>query len=508
MAPQTERPARYIIMPREGFTDPALLTATFQPSNRAVAVTARAFATVQPRMRVIDTIRENGPKLVEMPPEGELSLRLSMPGLKIVPEVFYHRQWHRPEPEKRPARRTAVARAAARPVQAQIKVVDRTSGNAVRAASVIAFTDFANRVGAQGSSDANGLVRLAGISSQQALERLYVYGPPGYWGYYKTNTRASANSTIKLRPVDIHDPKLLLHQLYANLPATAGDGVTVGIIDTGIDGGHPDLTNVSGGLNCVTDETVNDPAAQNNWRPAKIDGEHGTHVAGIVAARGGATGLRGVAPAATLRAYRVFPDSGGGASNFDIAKAIDRAVADSCQILNLSLGGGPADDLTHAAIIRALAAGVVVICANGNDDRSPVSYPAAFPECTAVAAMGRRGSFPTESTGAGDLATPRGGASNADFVAGFSNIGSQTDAIGAGVEIVSTLPGGQYGPMSGTSMATPAVAGFAAYLLSADTAIRNAQGADRSRRLKDLLYSRCKPEGFGRDYEGFGLPLP
>jgi subtilisin len=62
--------------------------------------------------------------------------------------------------------------------------------------------------------------------------------------------------------------------------------------------------------------------------------------------------------------------------------------------------------------------------------------------------------------------------------------------------------------MSGTSMATPAAAGFAAYLLSANPTIRNAQGADRSRQLKDLLYSKGKPEGFGRNYEGFGLPLP
>jgi subtilisin len=76
------------------------------------------------------------------------------------------------------------------------------------------------------------------------------------------------------------------------------------------------------------------------------------------------------------------------------------------------------------------------------------------------------------------------------------------------VEIVSTLPGGGYGSMNGTSMASPAVAGFAAHLLSTTPAIQQTQGSDRSRALKDLLYSKCKPEGFGREFEGFGLPQP
>lgn len=508
MAARKETSARYIIMPREGFTDPVLLTANFQPSRRSVAVFARAEAVGRPQMRVLDTIRENGPKLVEMPPEGELSLRLSMPGLKIVPEVFYRRLWYRPEATRQSFRRLGVARAAAKPVQTQLRVVDRMSDKPIRGAMVVAFTDYASRAGAQGVSGAKGEARLAGISPNQKLERLYVFGPPGYWGNYKINTTVGGNKIIKLRPVNIEDSDLLLHQLFGNLPGNAGEGVTIGIIDSGIDGGHPDLTNVSGGLNCVTDETRADPTAQANWRPAKVEGEHGTHVAGIVAARGGTTGFRGVAPGATLRAYRVFPDAGGDASNYDIAKAIDRAVADNCQILNLSLGGGPADDLTHTAIRRALAAGVVVICAAGNDDRSPVSYPANFPESTAVSAMGRRGSFPKESTGAGDIAKPSGNPNQADFIASFSNFGPQIDCTGPGVEIVSTLPGGAYGPMSGTSMASPAVAGFAAYLLAETPAIRNAQGADRSRQLKDLLYTKCKPEGFGREYEGFGLPLP
>jgi subtilisin len=504
MASKKEKPSRYIIMPIEGFQHSVLLNAIFKPSSHAVMVAARATATIRPQMRVLDSIHENGPKLVEMPPEGELSLRLAMAGVKIVPEVFYHRAWYWPEVSERPARPSA----AAPRVGVEITVKDRATGKPLRGAHVIAFTDFAGRQGAEGTTSARGVTSLNGIAPSRSLERFYVYGPVGYWGYYQVDTTARAQRSVALRPIEHADANLLLHQLFGNLPADTGKNVTAGIIDTGVDGTHPDLANVSGGKNCVTDEVLADPGAETNWGPAKVEGEHGTHVAGITAAKGAAGGFRGVAPGATLRSYRVFPDAGGGASNYDIAKAIDAAVTDGCQVINLSLGGGPSDDLTKASIVSALAAGVVVLAAAGNDDRSPVSFPAANPECIAVSAMGRRGSFPKDSTGEADAAKPFGDPLRDDFVAAFSNFGSQIDVTGPGVEIVSTLPGGGYGPMSGTSMATPATTGFAAHLLSANDAVRNAQGAERSRQLKDLLYSKCKPEGFGRDYEGFGLPTP
>ena len=72
-----------------------------------MALKARAAGLPSPSMKVIDTIGDDGPKLVEMPPEGELSLRLANPDLKIVPEVFYHREWFRPVVEHRQARKAA-----------------------------------------------------------------------------------------------------------------------------------------------------------------------------------------------------------------------------------------------------------------------------------------------------------------------------------------------------------------------------------------------------------------
>jgi hypothetical protein len=93
---------RYIIMSNEGFLSDALTANELAPGGGTINVLARAAAvSPAPKMKVLDSLHENGPKLVEMSPEAELSLRLSKPELKIVPEVFYHRQWERFKIHKR-----------------------------------------------------------------------------------------------------------------------------------------------------------------------------------------------------------------------------------------------------------------------------------------------------------------------------------------------------------------------------------------------------------------------
>jgi subtilisin len=267
------------------------------------------------------------------------------------------------------------------------------------------------------------------------------------------------------------------------------------------------LPNAKDGLNLVYDETFQDVGATTEWGPAKKDGEHGTHVAGIIGARPvGNSKVRGVAPGVELRSYRVFPNSGGGATNYDIMNAIDRAVLDGCHIINLSLGGGDEDEAVRAAIGKALDQGVLIVAAAGNDGRRAVSFPAALPSCVSVSAMGRRGTFPTRSTEEADVAKPFGKPDSDAFVAAFSNIGPQIDVTGPGVGVVSTLPDDTYGVMSGTSMACPAVAGLAAYLLGSTPPILKAKKAERVQLLKEALYTSCRRVGFGRDYEGFGLP--
>jgi subtilisin len=518
-------------MSSDGYTGASLAGASLKPSAHMVAVKPRAEAvTPAPQMRVLAELHDGATKLVEMPAEGELSLRLSDPELKIVPEVIYHRQWQRFRIHRRPVKPTSKAKAAKGKTKAaarvmgvakaavaaagfNVTVTSASSGAPIKGANIVAFTNFAAREGASALTGANGRATLNGLSPSRSLERVYIYPPAGSWGFFAAGTAGSQISRVKLPDIDVRDSKLLLTQLYSSLPKNAGEGLTVGIIDSGIDATHPDLPNVTGGLNCVSAEVLADPAAKANWRPALTEGEHGTHVAGIIGGRGTASGFRGVAPGVKMRSYRVFPDvpdseGNTGANNFDIVAAIDVAIADHCDIINMSLGGPSRDDATDAAIDRAIAAGIVVIVAAGNDDRDPVSFPAAFPPCVAVSAMGRVGSFPKTAVGTSDIAAPKGVPATQDFVAAFSNFGPEIDITGPGVEIVSTLPGTSHGSMSGTSMACPAVAGFTAFLLSTNPVLKQNAGAARSRAVKDALYAACKPEGFGRNFEGFGLPLP
>jgi subtilisin len=184
----------------------------------------------------------------------------------------------------------------------------------------------------------------------------------------------------------------------------------------------------------------------------------------------------------------VFGSGSDRASNFAIAKAIDRAVADGCDLINMSLGGGPPDPLTQAAIADARSSGTLVIVAAGNDDRSPVSFPAADERAVAISAMGRKGTFPGGTVEVSEIAPPFG-TDKKNFIAAFSNIGVEIDLTGTGVGIISTVPGG-YVAMSGTSMACPAVTGFAARVLSGLPALRNmARAQARSDAIAKALLS-------------------
>ena len=206
-----------------------------------------------------------------------------------------------------------------------------------------------------------------------------------------------------------------------------------------------------------------------------------------------------------LQSYRVFGSGSDRASNYSIAKAIDRAVDAGCDLINLSLGGGPLDLALAAAISDARSRGSLVIAAAGNDDRSPVSYPASDQLAIAVSAMGRTGAFPRGSTESGNVSTPHG-TDKKNFVAAFTNIGSQIDLTGPGVGIISTVPGG-YAVMSGTSMACPAVTACAAAILGQRVDILNLQRDNaRSESMAQALYSAARKLGFGAEYEGQGLP--
>jgi subtilisin len=479
--------------------------------SAAKSFVARVGLKMKANFKVLDSIHPDGAKLVEMTPDTAQDLQASQPGLRIVPVVYYQLARARLEIEQTlkaaaaraakaakaaAARAARAAKVAARVTPIVVTVTSSGDGKPIQGAMVVAFTDFENRVGAQGTTHARGVVKLA-LGAGTLIEQLYVYPKKDFWGAWRKNISARGGIDIALTPValDFTDE---LRYYYGNSPEGAGTGVTVGVVDTGV-GPHPDLV-VAGGLNCVTGE--NDP---NDYGD---NGEgHGTHVGGIIAARGTPPqGLRGLAPGVALRSYRVFGKGAEGASNYDIAKAIDQATRDGCDLINLSLGGGPSDPATQSAVHDARQQGCLVLAAAGNDNRGPVSFPAADPLCIAISAMGRKGTFPKGSVDDSVVMGPFGAEPN-EFIAAFSNIGPEVNLTGTGVGILSTVPDG-HAPMSGTSMACPAVTGFAARLLAQlPNVLALPRNQDRSDAIAKVLLQSAKDRGFPAEMQGNGLPL-
>jgi hypothetical protein len=444
-------------------------------------------------VRILDSISEEGAKLVVLTPAARAQLQTQQPGLRVVPVQYYT-----PALAPRPAVRIATAALAQATVAAPsitFRVVDALTGTGIPNATVVAFTNFAARAGAQGTTDNMGAISLSLGGANPAFERLYIYPKSGYWPALKQNGTLSTDITVKLTPIDLTFQDALRF-FYGAVSAGDGAGVTVGVVDTGI-ATHPDLT-IADGFNAVPGEDPNDFGDNGEG--------HGTHVAGIIAAHGTPpTGIQGIAPGVTLRSYRVFGAGAGGASNYAIIKAIDQAIQDGCDLLNLSLGGGPSDPALETAIKDARQSGCLVICAAGNDNRSQVSSPGSDPLALAVSALGREGTYPDGAEEFGNIQRPPNGADASDYIAAFSNVGPQLSFTAPGDGIISTFPGG-YAVLDGTSMACPAATGRAACLLAGDTTLLNMpRDVNRSDAVAAKLLQAAIARGFGHDFEGNGL---
>ena len=237
--------------------------------------------------------------------------------------------------------------------------------------------------------------------------------------------------------------------------------VDVAVIDTGIDFEHPDL-NVVGGVNC----TEGSPRAASCLDGGDDDQYHGTHVAGTIGALDNDFGVVGVAPGARLYAVKVLNELGSGFSSWIIA-GIDWVAANAkvIEVANMSLGGPGYSDAEYDAIQGAVDAGVAFAVAAGNEDDDANLYsPAAFGNVLTVSALADFDGAP------GGLGDPTCRADQDDTLADFSNWGSAVDIAAPGVCILSTYPleQGEYGTISGTSMASPHAAGALALLASAN----------------------------------------
>jgi subtilisin len=466
--------ARYVLLPRHGLR--------WRAGQRAPVV-AKDLAS-----RVEDALPGpgSGAVLVSLPARRARALEESAQDLRVAPVLRYRPALHRPEIAAAPP-------AAARGAALDVLVVSALDGRPLPGAVVTAFTDVSQGLGARARTGSDGSARLL-VGSAQVLERLYVHGALDHWTFVRRRVHVGRPLRLALQPIDHTAPDGLRFR-YGTARTTTGRGVRVGLVDTGIDADHPHLV-VTGGRNCVTGEDPTDHGSNGH--------EHGTHVAGIVAGRGHPpAGCRGVAPAAELMSYRVFGRGREEATNFAIAKAIDTAVSDRCDVVNLSLGGGPADAVVRAAIEEAHEAGVIVVAAAGNDGRGPVAFPADLPDVVAVSALGRTGTHPPSAAGSAERRGPYG-RDGADFIAAFSNVGD-IDVTAPGVAIVSTVPGG-YLDLDGTSMACPAVTGTIARMLSGSRRLRSQpRGPERAATVLARLHRRARSLGFPSSLEGDGL---
>ncbi len=268
-------------------------------------------------------------------------------------------------------------------------------------------------------------------------------------------------------------------------PTASGDGrgavdADIAILDTGIDLTHPDLN--------VYHEKTFVPGTSS----ADDDSGHGTHVAGIAAAKDNSIGVVGIAPGARLWSIKVL-DSNGAGSISDIIAGIDYVTAHSNEIdvVNLSFGCECSSPALDASINNAVQAGVVFVVAAGNVHKDASSFsPARNPNVIAVSAM-------TDSDGkcGGQGSSTKYG--NDDTFSSFSNYGESVDMVAPGVGILSTYSDGKYAQLSGTSMAAPHVTGGIALYESSHPGATPAQVKAALNESGTKPSSICSGEGQG-----------
>jgi subtilisin family serine protease len=239
---------------------------------------------------------------------------------------------------------------------------------------------------------------------------------------------------------------------------------------------------------------------------------HGTHCTGVITARDSAgTALRGFVPDAEIHVLKIFP--GGAFSN--LMDALDYCIYHKMDVANMSLGSPQVSEAVEQKLAEAVESGVACVVASGNSGGA-VHYPASSQYVLAVSALGKVGEFPQKTWETQqirqDLLDQRTGL----FFPQFTCYGPQIKVCAPGVAVISTTPGNDFDPESGTSMAAPHVTGFAALLLAHLPEFKRGgafgtRNAQRVARLYQRIQSSSMPltEYFGRErvlWTGAGLP--
>ncbi|MFD1424617.1 S8 family peptidase [Laceyella tengchongensis] len=322
------------------------------------------------------------------------------------------------------------------PGQVVVKYKDNASASAVKSARAKAngtVMEKNNKLGFE-------VVKVKG-SVEATIEKLkkdpnVEYAEPNYYLHASYTPNDPYFSTRQYGPQKIQAPQAW--------DITEGSGAKIAIVDTGVQSNHPDLAGkVVGGWDFVDNDST----------PQDGNG-HGTHCAGIAAAvTNNSTGIAGTAPKASILAVRVLDNSGSGTWTA-VANGITYAADQGADVISLSLGGTVGNSGLQQAVNYAWNKGSVVVAAAGNAGTTAPHYPAYYSNAIAVASTDQN-----------------------DNKSSFSTYGSWVDVAAPGSSIYATYPTSTYASLSGTSMATPHVAGVAGLLASQGRSASNIRAA-------------------------------
>jgi|GEM_PF-2016225 len=306
-----------------------------------------------------------------------------------------------------------------------------------------------------------------------------------------------AGANFILRPTLVPDDQYYGNQWeWENIHAEAawdngsGSGVIVAVVDTGADLSHPDLqANLVPGYDFVRDVANAGDGDGLDPNPQQTNsGNHGTHVAGTIAAvTNNNRGVAGLAWGAKVMPLRAMGNEGG--TEYDVGQAVRFAAGldnDSgtlpttpARVVNMSLGGPENSRWFQRTVYDAVRAGTVIVAASGNDNSSAPSYPAAYDHVVSVAST-----------------------TSSNNKSGFSNYGPTIDVAAPGSQILSTWGGGGYNIISGTSMACPHAAAWVALMLGTNPALTAAD-------IEAIIANEDVFTDLGQagrdDYFGYGL---
>ncbi len=461
--------------------------------NAAEALGQRVEGRGIPRMKLIKQLDDVS--VMQANSSALLAMRRNTPGLRVAPAAWAYLQYIRPLSDELDSSAIQVA-PGAKVKSFELHLAD-PQGKPVPGVRVKALVDW-DGAHVPAVTDSKGIASLGIPVLYPRVEMILVEPEHTHWSVFIKAIRPGRGTEAIERAGHAAGARQLPAAGESTRHTTLrhGAGVTVGVIDSGV-GPHADIA-VAGGGCFVTGENAAD------FLDNGIG--HGTHVAGIIAGKkAAATGIYGLAPACRLLAYRVCPKTGerGRAKSTDIASALERAISDGCNIVNISMGSLEPMPEMPDILQKARDAGVVVFAATGNDGQPLLRYPARYSHTLAVGALGRDGTFPADCPESFQESEIR---RKKEFVAEFSNYGLSTDFIGPGVAVLSTFPGEKYAMMSGTSMATPYSSGMAARLLSGNSKLLNMpDGPEKADAIVKMLSQTAQKVGWPAEYEGFGV---